>query len=135
MNSKSPPENNVAHDLDALYAALARSRFRSSIRLAPKDLAYLHAKGLPTVLEHAHTFLTDRLAPAQPRRDGKQTPWKGHPAFTAQHATATCCRKCLARWHHIPLDRPLTPNELNYLLAVLARWLTAQLDATTTPGH
>ncbi len=29
---------------------------------------------------------------AEPRNDGKQTPFRGHPVFTAQHATATCCR-------------------------------------------
>ena len=34
-----------------------------------------------------------RLEPAQPANDGRQTPWRGHPVFTAQHATATCCHR------------------------------------------
>ena len=42
-------------------------------------------------------FVTQRLAPTAPRNDGRQTPMRGHPVFTAQHATATCCRQCLAR--------------------------------------
>ncbi len=36
-------------------------------------------KGLPTVLEHAKGFIAERLAPANPRNDGKQTPFRGHP--------------------------------------------------------
>jgi hypothetical protein len=33
---------------------------------------------------------------------------RGHPVFIAQHATATCCRGCLAKWHDIPAGRALT---------------------------
>ena len=42
-----------------------------------------------------------REAPAFIHNDGKQTPTKGHPVFVAQHATATCCRECIRKWHKI----------------------------------
>jgi predicted Fe-S protein YdhL (DUF1289 family) len=58
--------------------------------------------------------------------DGKQTPFRGHPVFVAQHATATCCRGCLAKWHGIPRGRPLEEGEKAHILAVLERWLKAQ---------
>src|SRR5690554_5751992 len=110
-------------DLDELFAALGRSRFRSRFRLGEKDAAYLATKGLPVVLEHAATFIQERLAPAQPRNDGRQTPWRGHPVFVAQHATATCCRSCLAKWHGIEQGAALSPDEIAYVVRVIQRWL------------
>jgi len=114
----------VMRDLDDLFAALARSRFRSRFRLGAKETSYLSEKTLAVVLEHGRRFVTERLADAQPKNDGKQTPMRGHPIFVAQHATATCCRGCLAKWHRIPQGQPLTPEQIDYILAVLARWLS-----------
>jgi hypothetical protein len=78
---------------------------------------------VPEVLDHARGFVIERLAPAKPRNDGKQTPMRGHPAFAAQHATATCCRGCLEKWHYIPRGEPLTDEQIEYVLEVLGRWL------------
>lgn len=113
-------------DLDDLFQSLARSSFRSRQRLGAKERAYLDAKTLPTVLEHGRQFLLERLAPAEPRNDGRQTPMRGHPIFIAQHATATCCRGCLAKWHQIPAGNPLAQEEIDYVLTVLRRWLELQ---------
>lgn len=113
-------------DLDDLFAALARSKFRSRFRLGPKERAYLEAKSLGMILEHAREFLQQRLAPAEPVNDGRQTPMRGHPAFVAQHATATCCRGCLAKWHRIPPGVELTDTQLDYVVSVLARWIERQ---------
>ena len=55
--------------------------------------------------------------------DGKQTPMKGHPVFIAQHATATCCRSCLAKWHHIADDHDLTTEEVHYIVQVIMTWI------------
>jgi len=120
-------------DLEELFAALGRSRFRSRFRLGPKERAYLQQRTLPVVLRHARTFLAERLAPSQPPRDGRQTPMRGHPVFLAQHATATCCRACLARWHFIAKGRDLTPGEVDYVLRVIERWLSTQ--ATGAPAR
>jgi hypothetical protein len=113
-------------DLDALFARLAESDFRQRFRLGESDRRHLRERGRPTVLEHARKFVDQRLAPAQPARDGKQTPYRGHPVFVAQHATATCCRGCLEKWHHITRGRPLTEAETDYVLSVLERWLASQ---------
>jgi hypothetical protein len=110
-------------DADELFAALARSKFRRRFRLGAKDAAYLSEKTLAVVLEHGRRFVTKRLADAQPKNDGRQTPMRGHPIFIAQHATATCCRGCLAKWHRIPESQPLTLEQIDYIVAVLARWL------------
>lgn len=113
-------------DLDDLFLALARSDFRSRFRLQDRDLEYLSAKGLPRVLEHARDFVGKRLAPAFPVNDGKQTPFRGHPVFVAQHATATCCRSCLEKWHGIARGHELTAEQEAHVLAVLRHWLEKQ---------
>lgn len=114
-------------DLDDLFAALARSDFRRRFRLRGAELAYLRSRGLPAVMEHAAGFIATRLAVAEPTNDGRQTPMRNHPAFVAQHATATCCRGCLHRWHRIPTGRALTEEETRHVLAVMERWLRGQL--------
>lgn len=113
-------------DLDSLFAKLAGSRFRSRFKLGDKDRDYLEARGLGTVLDHAREFIAIRLAPAAPANDGRQTPWRGHPAFVAQHATATCCRSCLAKWHGIEQGRALTSDEQEHVIAAIERWLRDQ---------
>jgi hypothetical protein len=110
-------------DINDLFTVLARSDFRRRFVLGPRERAYLEQKTLAVVLEHARQFLGQRLAPAHPRNDGKQTPMRGHPVFVAQHATATCCRSCLEKWHFIPSGRELTPQELDYVAGVIEAWL------------
>ena len=115
----------MTRNLDRLFARLATSGFRQRFRLATPERDYLRRKGLEVVLAHARDFIARRLAPAAPVRDGKQTPFRGHPVFVAQHATATCCRGCLAKWHGIPAGRSLTAEEQDHVIAVIERWLTA----------
>jgi hypothetical protein len=112
--------------LDDIFPALARSAFRARFRLGPADARYLASKGFPAVLDHARDFVAARLAPADPPNDGRQTPWRGHPVFVAQHATATCCRGCLEKWHGIPAGRPLTAEEQAHAVSAIERWLRAQ---------
>jgi predicted Fe-S protein YdhL (DUF1289 family) len=43
--------------------------------------------------------------------------------FITQHATATCCRGCLEKWHGIPRGAELTDEEQAHIIAALERWL------------
>ena len=113
-------------NLPDLFAALANSKFRSQFRLGTRESEYLNRRGLEVVVEHADRFIRERLAPAQPRNDGKQTPMRGHPVFIAQHATATCCRSCLSKWHRIEQDVPLTEEQIAYVVLVIGQWLKHQ---------
>jgi Domain of unknown function (DUF4186) len=79
-------------DIDQLFLDLAKSSFRRRFRLRSQELQYLERRGLHAVLADASELVANRLGAANPRNDGKQTPFKGHPVFIAQHATATCCR-------------------------------------------
>jgi hypothetical protein len=116
-------------NLDQVFAGLAKSSFRRRFRLGPGEQAYLQSKGLETVLSHARDLVGKRLAPAAPANDGRQTPFRGHPVFVAQHATAACCRGCLAKWHGIEAGRPLTREETDHVVAAIGRWLDHGLGA------
>ena len=89
------------------------------------------SRGLEVVLQHGREFIEQRLAAALPANDGKQTPYRNHPVFVAQHATAACCRGCLEKWHHIPRGRALTDAEKAHVSAALRRWLEDQLHRIT----
>lgn len=78
-------------------------------------------------------MIARRLAPARPLNDGKQTPMRGHPVFVAQHATATCCRGCLGKWHGIAAGKALGAQELGYVIAVIGRWLEIEIAAAPPP--
>lgn len=106
---------------------LALSKFRASFKLKQKDLSYIEAKGIDTIRRHAYDFVTKRLADVSCVTDGKQTPTKGHPVFIAQHATATCCRGCLSKWHNISAKGVLTVNEIDYVVNIIMTWIMRQL--------
>ena len=114
--------------LDSLFARLQRSTFRSRFRLGVKERQYCIDKGPEVIDSHAADFIANRLAPAQPINDGKQTPMRGHPVFIAQHATATCCRGCLAKWHHIPQGQVLSDEAQLYIVSVIHHWLVIQMN-------
>ena len=115
-------------NLDPLFERLSQSRFRSGFTLRERELDYLRDKGIDTVMEHARGFIETRLVPADPENDGRQTPMRNHPVFVAQHATATCCRKCLRKWHGIKQrGHKLTDDEAGYVLSVIEKWLSAYL--------
>jgi hypothetical protein len=115
-------------DVEEILARLATSPFRRRFHVGARERAYVAAKGLPAVIGHAREFIDRRLAPANPRNDGKQTPMRGHPVFIAQHATATCCRSCVAKWHGIAKGRELDAPSRSHVVAVLERWLRGEAE-------
>jgi hypothetical protein len=117
-------------DIDQIFGQLAQSKFRSRIHLNDKDRQYFLTKGDRAVREHAHQFIAKRLAPADPPNDGRQTPWRGHPVFVAQHATATCCRSCLEKWHGIPKGRELSTREHEHVIAAIVRWIEREVASS-----
>ena len=112
-----------------LLQRLQKSRFRARFHLDEQARQYLENRGLDIVMEHGAAFIRDRLAPAYPAQDGKQTPMRGHPVFIAQHATGACCRSCLAKWHGIVAGRPLTADEQQSILATLRAWIIQDMGS------
>ena len=110
-------------DYAGMKARFAGSSFRSRFRLSRSERAYLAAKGFLTIRVQAEKIVRGRLAPACPANDGSQTPMRGHAVFKAQHATATCCRSCLRKWHGIPEGRELDDAEIAYVVDMIMGWI------------
>ena len=53
---------------------------------------------------------------------------KGHPVFIAAHATGTCCRGCLMKWHGIEKDRELSGVERDHIVNVLMEWIRGEME-------
>ena len=107
---------------------LSLSKFRSSFHLNKKMKTYCKEKGLKVLTKHTYDFINARLKPINPLNDGKQTPMKQvHPTFIAQHACACCCHSCLEKWHHIPKEKELNENEINYIVAILIEWINREI--------
>jgi len=107
---------------------LSQSAFRSKFKLKKKDIDYINQKGLETIRIHARDFISKRISPAFIANDGKQTPMRGHPVFIAQHATATCCRKCINKWHKFPVGTQLTQEQQDYIVDLIIKWIEQQLE-------
>ena len=108
---------------DEAFARLQKSAFRSRFHLNDTDRKYITDKGMDTVRRHAEDFVRQKLAPAEPVNDGKQTPMRGHPVFKAMHATACCCRGCLNKWYRVTLHRELTEPEQKKIVGFLMAWI------------
>jgi hypothetical protein len=117
--------------IDDRIEAIGRQPFRAKFHLRGRDRATAILRGPSATRAHAHDLIAKRLAPAQPHNDGKQTPYRGHPVFVAQHATATCCRSCLRKNHGIEPGVELTREEQGYVVDVICRWIERELAGSS----
>ncbi len=116
-----------SNNIEITLENLKKSKFRNSFYLKENDIKYAKEKGYKEIEKHTKDFIHQRLSKKNPKNDGKQTPMKGHPTFIAQHATATCCRSCLEKWHKIPKNKELTKQEQEYIVKIIMTWITKQV--------
>jgi hypothetical protein len=117
-----------ASDPEAIFAQLGRELIRDRFLNAPideKGRHEIHKHGVDGLRARVAQHLLSRIGPTPNMWDGRQTPMEGSVLNLAQHATATCCRKCLYYWYGVPRNRPLDDRELdfceNMVLAYLER--------------
>lgn len=117
---------DAPHTFEALQHELIRHHF---FHAEIDEMAVRHAqrKGRVKLGEAVRDRLKKYLAPAEPPRDGRQTPMTGNSIFYAQHATACCCRTCLEYWHAIPKGRKLTQAEFDYCVQLVELYLEKRL--------
>lgn len=120
-------------DIDATFAALQRECIRHYFWHVPfgqKALDYASRAGRTELEARVVRRISSRIGKSEPAYDGRQTPTATDRADAidyACHAVAACCRKCANYWYGIPLGRPLTDKELNYLAELARRYLRARL--------
>lgn len=120
--------DNAKKIINTKLNSLSKSKFRSSFGLRKKEIAYIKKNGFDKVRIHCRDFIKKNISPAVILNDGSQTPTKNHPVFLAQHATATCCRGCLEKWHHISKGKELTSNEENYIVCLIMEWIKKEYE-------
>lgn len=66
--------------------------------------------------------------------DGRQTPLDGSIIFYAQHATGTCCKKCIEEWHGIKRNDLLTDKQIKYLVKLIMVYIKKRMNSPSAEG-
>jgi hypothetical protein len=125
---------DVAHTFASLKRELIRHHFWH-VPIDQKAVNYARRKGKKRLRAAAEQRVRTSVAPATPFRDGRQTGYQDNPIFYAQHATASCCRKCINEWHGIPEGRELTEPEILYLTDLIMLYLDERLPDLSENGE
>lgn len=80
-----------------------------------KAVRYALKRGKLALIDSVEKRIRSSVGKAAGNYDGWQTKWEGQPIHYGQHATATCCRKCIEKWHGIPKNEDLTEDQIKYL--------------------
>lgn len=126
--------SDVEHTFEALKTELIR-HYYWHVPLDEPAVSRAQRKGRAGLREAAVKRLHQSVGSAHPYRDGIQTPKMGNVLFYAQHATATCCRKCIEEWYGIPLGCELTGKELSYLTELVLLYVWERLPELTEMGE
>src|SRR3989344_4160746 len=97
--------------MNLIFQKLNASKFRREIHLSEEEYNFV-----------------DKNIRSKKDNDGKQTPWRGHPVFVAQHATATCCRKCIKKWYKIPENKNLDDKEVKFFIEIILEWIDKEIN-------
>jgi hypothetical protein len=117
-------------DVEGVFGELQHELIRHVFFHAPFDekaraeAAKLGRQGLRAKVR---PYLEKKIGPAKIWRDGTQTPKEGSAIHFGQHATATCCRKCIEYWHGIPRGHDLTSAELDYCTGLVLAYLEQRM--------
>ena len=131
--------SDIDHTFEALEREMIRHHFwHKKIDQGARDHAL--RKGLhklrPAVEHRLRKYVA--LPQSQLFRDGTQTPGVGNVIYYAQHATATCCRKCIEAWHGVDREYPLSNREVEYMTELVMRYVNKRmpdlpLESTKVP--
>ena len=99
--------------------------------LTERERNYAKRKGRVGMRIAAEKRIRSSVGAKDPFKDGAQTPWVGHILYYAQHATASCCRRCIGEWHGIPMGRSLTIDEIEYLIDLVCYYVDERLPGLT----
>lgn len=127
---------DVTYTFEALKFEMIRHHFWH-VELDQKAVNYARRKGVSGLYDAVRSRLSKSVGPADNPFDGRQTPMagSGNPVHYAQHATASCCRKCIEYWHGIPPNRSLKEEELDYLTELAMLYLQERLPDLTSDGE
>lgn len=127
---------DVQYTFEALKHELIRHHFWH-VGIDEKAISYARRKGVSGLRTAVRSRLRSSVGKAQNPYDGRQTPMEGsgNPIHYAQHATASCCRKCMEYWHGIPKSKNLTDEQIEYLSEIVMLYLVERVPDLTQDGE
>lgn len=121
-----------AYTVDRLRTEYVRHTYWH-IELPARALNYAYRRGKSELRARATKRLTQAIGGARHPLEGRQTPWASdNPITYAQHATATCCRRCLEEWHAIPMNTQLAAEQIDYLTDLVMSYIEVRIPELPT---
>ncbi|MXZ20559.1 MAG: DUF4186 family protein [Caldilineaceae bacterium SB0665_bin_25] len=132
-------DKNDLNDVENTFKSLERELIRHHFwHKAFDDEALKHAEGqgLVGLRQGVQNRLRSclRKPSSENSWDGRQTPLKGRVIYYAQHATATCCRKCAEIWHGFDREKQLTDDEFEYMSELVMKYIDKRLPDLPSAG-
>ena len=120
--------SDVGNTVASLERELIRHHYWDK-SLDGKAVRHAMKKGLHGLRDAAEHRLRKSVGPPRSKifQDGRQTKRDGNAIFYAQHATATCCRKCIEAWHGIDREQHLTDEEIGYMTGLVMHYICKKL--------
>ena len=127
---------DVQYTFEALKYEMIRHHFWH-VDIDQKAVNYARRKGVFGLEIAIRSRLRNSVGIANNPYDGRQTPMEGsgNPIHYAQHATASCCRKCIDYWHGIPQKRALTDDEIEYFGEMAMLYILERISNLTENGE
>jgi Domain of unknown function (DUF4186) len=129
-------------DIDYTIAALKNERIRQHYwtnNIPQKVENYARRKGVNGMTTAVEKQICKSIGSPANGFDGRQTPVENSVSVNAvhfaQHATASCCRKCVEYWYGIPQDRSLTEHETSYLSKLGMSFIGERFPLLTDMGE
>jgi hypothetical protein len=126
--------DDVEHTFKALKLELVRHSYWHR-PFDQKAMSYALRKGRLELLITAESRIRSSVSGPADAFDGRRTKWEGNPIFYAQHATASCCRKCIEKWHGIPRDQQLNEDQIKYMTRLVVMYLNERLPDLLDEGQ
>ena len=106
---------------------LSKNKDLSQFKLGDAEIEYVTSRGIEILRLHATDFIQKRIAPADPKNDGHQTPAKGHPVFIAQHACGCHDRDAVEKFFSFKKGKKLNEGEVTLIVNVIIDWIEEQV--------
>lgn len=120
---------DLNHTITALKYEHIRHEFWCALPLSERAVRFARKLGRLGIYHKARGRIEKKLM--QPGRwaDYGQVPFedKADAIHFAQHATATCCRRCIEVWHGIARHQVLPEEDVEYFAKLILRYVVDRL--------
>jgi hypothetical protein len=126
---------NDIHDAAFTFQSMKNELIRHVFwhtRIDVRAISKALSSGKIELRSRARKILKSRIGGLPNAWDGRQTPMTGVDVVSyAQHATATCCRKCLEYWHNIKATDKLSDDQLDFCTDLVMLYVEEKIPNLT----